>query len=183
LTNNHADAEDLLQDTLMQAYTGFRSFQQGTNLKAWLFRIMSNRNINVYRRLQRRPVENLADEISDRMLFSNAAHASNGVRSAEAEVMEALPDKDIVAALAALPETLRTTVYYADVEGYPYREIAAIMDIPLGTVMSRLHRARTALRTLLFDVAQDRRASRERSHLRVKRRHQRGSNPNRERDS
>ena len=156
MTRSRADAEDLLQDTMMRAYAGFRTFQQGTNLKAWLFRILNNQRINTYRKKQRQPPEFLADEITDFQLASSAGHSSTGLRSAEVEALEALPDTEIRAALKALPEEFRMAVYYADVEGLVYKEIAAIMDIPYGTVMSRLYRGRHRLRTLLADVARDR---------------------------
>jgi RNA polymerase sigma-70 factor (ECF subfamily) len=156
MTRSRADAEDLLQDTMLRAYAGFRMFQQGTNLKAWLFRILNNQRINAYRKQQRRPPEFLADEITDLQLASSAGHSSTGLRSAEVEALEALPDNEIKAALQALPEQFRMAVYYADVEGFAYKEIATIMDIPCGTVTSRLHRGRHQLRTLLADVARDR---------------------------
>jgi RNA polymerase sigma-70 factor (ECF subfamily) len=148
LTYSHADAEDLLQDALVDAYIGFRTFQQGTNLKAWLFRILRNRSISNHGKKKRRP-EYLAAEITDQMMVSNAANLPRSPRSAEAEVLAGLPDGEITTALAALHEGVRTTLYYAAVEGYRYHEIAAIMDIPLGTVMSRLHRGRSRLRDLL----------------------------------
>jgi len=156
MTRSRADAEDLLQDTMLRAYAGFRTFRQGTNLKAWLFRILNIQRINTYRKEQRQPPEFLADEITDFQLASSAGHSSTGLRSAEVEALEALPDNEIKAALQALPEHFRMAVYYADVEGFAYREIAAIMDIPRGTVTSRLHRGRQQLRTLLADVAKDR---------------------------
>jgi len=156
MTRSRADAEDLLQDTMLRAYAGFRTFRQGTNLKAWLFRILNIQRINTYRKQQRQPPEFLADEITDFQLASSAGHSSTGLRSAEVEALEALPDNEIKAALQALPEHFRMAVYYADVEGFAYREIAAIMDIPRGTVTSRLHRGRQQLRTLLADVAKDR---------------------------
>ena len=156
MTRSRADAEDLLQDTMMRAYAGFRTFQQGTNLKAWLFRILNNQGINTYRKKQRQPPEFLTDKITDLQLACSAGHSSIGLPSAEVEALEALPDTDIKAALQALPEGFRMAVYYADVEGLAYKEIAAIMDIPRGTVMSRLHRGRHQLRTLLADVARDR---------------------------
>ena len=155
-TRSRADAEDLLQNTMVSAFAGFRTFQQGTNLKAWLFRILNNQRINTYRKKQRQPPEFLADEITDLQLASSAGHSSTGLRSAEVEALEALPDTEIKAALQALPEQFRMAVYYADVEGFSYREIAAIMDIPRGTVTSRLHRGRHQLRALLADVARDR---------------------------
>jgi RNA polymerase sigma-70 factor (ECF subfamily) len=155
MTRSHADAEDLLQDTILRAYVGFRSFQPGTNLKAWLFRIMSNTRINSYRTSERRPLEYLNGMITDSQLFASAQHASVGLRSAEVEAMETLVDHEITEALAALPKALHLVVHYADVQGLRYAQIAEIMNIPIGTVMSRLHRARRKLRLQLADTAHE----------------------------
>ena len=151
LTHNEVDAEDLLQETLLHAYVGFHTFQEGTNLKAWLFRILHNQWINAHRWKERRPAELLSEGITDRDLVAYAAHTSYGLRSAESEVLDTLPVTEIHAAMSGLSQAHRTVLYYAAVEGYTYAETAAIMDIPIGTVMSRVSRARTALRRTLAD--------------------------------
>ena len=152
LTRSDADAEDLLQDTLLHAYAGFASFHQGSNLKAWLFRILYNRWVSAYRVKQRRPSEVSVDGIPERDLADSAARLPSGVRSAEAEVLDTLPDNTIKDAMAALPDGFRTAVYYTDVQGYTYAETAAILGVPHGTVMSRASRGRQRLRTALADT-------------------------------
>jgi RNA polymerase sigma-70 factor (ECF subfamily) len=156
MTHDRHDAEDLVQDTMLRAYAGFRSFRDGSNLKAWLYRILTNTWINNYRKKQRRPAEYLVDEITDRHLAVHAANAPTGLRSAEVEALESSPDPEIKAALDTLREGFRITLYLADVEGFSYKEIAEIMDTPVGTVMSRLYRGRKQLRALLFTLATQR---------------------------
>ena len=156
MTRNPSDAEDLVQDTYVKAFAAFHQYQDGTNLKAWLFRILTNTFINGYRKKQREPLQSQTDELEDWQMAAAEAHTSTGLRSAEAEALDRLPDTDIVEALAEVPEDFRVAVYLADVEGFSYKEIAEIMGTPVGTVMSRLHRGRKLLRSLLEDYAIER---------------------------
>jgi RNA polymerase sigma-70 factor, ECF subfamily len=156
LTRNPADAEDLVQETYLRAFRGFAGFQEGTNLKAWLYRILTNSFINTYRKKQREPrfVEG-PDDIDEWYLFDKLG-ARSVEPSAEVEVLDKIPDESVKAALESLPENFRLPVLLADVEGFSYKEIAEIMDTPVGTVMSRLHRGRKALQKALWDTAKER---------------------------
>ena len=155
MTRNPADAEDLVQETFLKAYRGFGSFEQGTNLKAWLYRILTNTFINRYRAAKRRPDETDLDEVEDLYLYRRLGglEAAAASRSAEDEVMDLFTDRAVKGAIEALPEQFRMAVLLADVEGFSYKEIAEILDIPIGTVMSRLHRGRRALQKRLYEFA------------------------------
>jgi RNA polymerase sigma-70 factor, ECF subfamily len=153
MTRNPADAEDVLQETFLKAYRGYDSFEEGTNLKAWLYRILTNTYINKYRKAQRRPNEVELGELQDLYLYKRIGEQSGASVSAENEALDMFVDDDIIEALESLPENFRLPVIYADVEGFSYKEIADILDIPIGTVMSRLHRGRKALQRKLWNLA------------------------------
>ncbi len=155
MTRNPADADDLVQETYLRAYRGFGGFTEGTNLKAWMFRILTNTYINTYRAKQRRPDESDLDEVEDLYLYKRLGglEAASLGRSAEDELMDTFSEAEVKASVEALPENFRMAVLLADVEGFSYKEIAEILDIPIGTVMSRLHRGRKALQKELFEYA------------------------------
>jgi len=156
MTRNPADAEDLVQETYAKAFAAQDKFTMGTNLKAWLYRIQTNAFINTYRKKQREPKRSDAENVEDWQLAAAAEHTSSGLASAEDKALDALGDGDIKRALAELSEDFRMAVYLSDVEGFAYKEIAEIMDTPVGTVMSRLHRGRKLLREKLKDYAAER---------------------------
>jgi RNA polymerase sigma-70 factor (ECF subfamily) len=156
MTRNPADAEDLVQETYTKAYSSFHQFTPGTNLKAWLYRILTNTYINTYRKRQRTPQFADGADIEDWQLARAESHTSTGLKSAEMVALENLPDSDVKDALSELAPDFRLAVYLADVEGFAYKEIAEIMGTPIGTVMSRLNRGRKQLRHLLEDYARDR---------------------------
>ena len=156
MTRNPADASDLVQETFVKAFAAFRQFKQGTNLKAWLYRILTNTFINTYRKNQRNPYQGTIDELEDWQLGgAESVTQSISARSAEADAIDHLPSSAVKDALQAIPEDFRMAVYFADVEGFSYQEIADIMKTPVGTVMSRLHRGRRLLRGLLADHARE----------------------------
>jgi len=163
MTRNPQDAEDLVQETYAKAFAAFHQFKPGTNLKAWLYRILTNAYINTYRKKQRQPIQDSHETIEDWQQARAEAHTSTGLPSAEAKALEHLPDSDVKDALQQIPEDFRLAVYLADVEGFAYKEIAEIMGTPVGTVMSRLHRGRNQLRTLLADYARERGLVRDRA--------------------
>jgi RNA polymerase sigma-70 factor (ECF subfamily) len=153
-TKNPEDARDLVQDTYLKAFTSFHQFEEGTNLRAWLYRVLTTTFINSYRKKQRQPLISNS-EIEDWQVAKAQSHTSDQGKSAEVEALEALPDSDIKRALQELPEEFRMVVYFADVEGFAYKEIAEILGVPAGTVMSRLHRGRKQLREKLTDYARE----------------------------
>jgi len=149
LTRNHHDAEDLVQETVVNAFRGFAKFNEGTNFRAWMYRIELNTFINDYRKARRRPQQQLTAEFTDAELAADAGRPGRGAASAEEKALELLPNAELRAAFLSLPEQFRTAVYYADVAGYSFREVAEVTNVPIGTVMSRLHRGRKQLRRLL----------------------------------
>src|SRR6202046_3246825 len=158
MTRNPADAEDLVQETYLKAFRAFASFQQGTNLKAWLYKILTNTFINSYRSKRRRPEETELDDVGDLYLYHHlgALGSANAGRSAEEEVLERITDDEVKAAIESLPDAFRIAVILADVEGFSYKEIAEITEVPIGTVMSRLHRGRKALQKALAEYGLER---------------------------
>jgi RNA polymerase sigma-70 factor (ECF subfamily) len=158
MTRNRADAEDLVQETYLKGYRSFHTFTEGTNLRAWLFRILTNTYINRYRAKQRRPDETDLTDLEDLYLYRRLGTIDDPTRgrSAEESLMEMLPDDDVKAALEGLPDNFRLPVVLADVEGFSYKEIAEMLEIPIGTVMSRLHRGRKAMQKALYDFARER---------------------------
>jgi RNA polymerase sigma-70 factor (ECF subfamily) len=157
MTRNRADAEDLVQETYLKAYRAYASFREGTNLKAWLYRILTNTFINSYRAKHRQPDETELEEVEDFYLFRRLGglEAAAAGRSAEDEVLESFTDDEVKQAVESLPENFRITVLLADVEGFSYKEIAEITDVPIGTVMSRLHRGRRALQKALHEFGKE----------------------------
>lgn len=158
MTHNAADAEDLVQETYLKAYRGFSNFEAGTNLRAWLFRILTNTYINSYRSKSRRPVETELDDVEDFYLYRRMGglEAARSSRSAEDELMDWFSDAEVKSAIEALPDSFRIPVILSDVEGFSYKEISEILDVPMGTVMSRLHRGRKSLQKQLHDYALER---------------------------
>lgn len=154
LSGNRADAEDLVQETYLRAYRSYDRFQAGTNLRAWLFRILTNTQINRYRAKSRRPEEAELDDVEDFYLYRRLRADNKYGQSAEDQLLETFSEAEVVAAVEALPEAYRMAVLLADVEGFSYKEIAEILDIPVGTVMSRLHRGRKSLQKALYDFAE-----------------------------
>jgi RNA polymerase sigma-70 factor, ECF subfamily len=156
MSRNHADAEDLVQEAMMKAYAGFHAFRPDTNLRAWLLRILINSYISDYRKKRRQPLQYSTEQLTDeRLAETYTRSAPAGLRSAEDQALDSLPDNDIKSAMQALPQQFRHVVYYADVQGLGYQQIAAIMNTPTGTVASQLHRGRRQLRRLLANSSGD----------------------------
>jgi RNA polymerase sigma-70 factor (ECF subfamily) len=155
MTRDPSDAEDLVQETFLRAYRGFAGFEEGTNLRAWMYRILTNTFINIYRKKQREPVTVQEEDIEDWYLFDRLG-SSGAEASAETEVLDRIPDEEVQRALETLPEGFRMAVLLADVEGFSYKEIAEILEVPIGTVMSRLHRGRKALQKALWETVRER---------------------------
>ena len=158
MTRNPADAADLVQETYLRAYRGYGNFEEGTNLRAWLYRILTNTYINIYRARQRRPQETDLADVEDLYLYRRLPRIETALasRSAEDQLVDLIADDEVKQALEDLPENFRLPVLLADVEGFSYREIAEMLDIPIGTVMSRLHRGRKAMQKALYDYAEAR---------------------------
>ncbi len=158
MTRNPSDAEDLVQETYLRAFRGFEGFREGTNLKAWLYKILTNTFINQYRAKRRRPEQVDLDDVEEFYLFKRlgGAEAVEAARTAETEVLDAMPDAEVKDALESIPDAFRIAVILADIEGFSYKEIAEITDVPIGTVMSRIHRGRKQLQKRLWDFAQER---------------------------
>lgn len=155
MTRNRQDAQDLVQETYLKAFQAFASFQEGSNLKAWLYRIMTNSYINVYRKKQRQPYLGVVEELEDWQMGGAESTTAMASQSAEAEAIDRTPDSVVIRALNDLAEDFRMAVYLADVEGFSYQEIADIQEVPIGTVMSRLHRGRAKLRQVLGEYASE----------------------------
>ncbi len=156
MTRNSSDAEDLVQETYLRGYRSYAGFEEGTNLRAWLFRIMTNQYINTYRAKQRRPVETDLDDVEDLYLYRRVGNLGALSNSAEDTLLQLFTDDEVKTALEELPESFRIPVLLADVEGFSYKEIAEMVDVPIGTVMSRLHRGRKAMHKKLYDFAAER---------------------------
>ncbi len=164
MTKNPSDAQDLVQETFVKAFAAFKQFEQGTNLKAWLYRILTNTFINTYRKKQREPYQGTIDDLEDWQMGGAESRTASSSRSAEAEAIDHLPDSTVKDALQSLPEDFRLAVYFADVEGFSYQEIADMMKTPIGTVMSRLHRGRRMLREMLAGYANEQGIGLDKTH-------------------